>query len=178
VNVGRFSVDLHRHPGRRAGIHRKAQPSTMDCKVHFGKMDREDSMATTLRNFSQDEILITKNEAWSILRFFWSNHRIQETEITYGDMNFAQGLLVEAIDASYKMGFVEIIFNNAFLKVPGSFSDVKKMIKKIVKESTKHWFKNIGKNKLDDATIYVAVRDRIALNFRSVMAIRMQTGSY
>lgn len=135
-------------------------------------------MATTLRNFSQDEILITKNEAWSILRFFWPNHRIQEAEITYGDMNFAQGLLVEAIDASYKMGFVEIIFNNAFLKVPGSFSDVKKMIKKIAKESTKHWYKNIGKNKLDDATIYIIVRDRIALNFKSVMGIRMQTGSY
>lgn len=135
-------------------------------------------MATNLRNFSQDEILITKNEAWSILRFFWPNHRIEEKDITFRDMNFAQGLLVEAIDASYKLGFVEIVFNNAFLKVPGGFSDVKKMIKKIVKESTKHWYKHLGKNKFDDATIYIIVRDRLALNFNSVMNYRMQTGEY
>ncbi|MBI3561650.1 MAG: hypothetical protein HY080_08050 [Gammaproteobacteria bacterium] len=31
---------------------------------------------------------------------------------------FAQGLLVEAIDASYAMGFVEIIFRGAYFK-PG-----------------------------------------------------------
>lgn len=135
-------------------------------------------MGATLRNFSQNEIMITEHEAWSILRFFWQNHRIKETEITYSDMNFAQGLLVEAIDASYAMGYVQIIFDNFFAKVPGSFTDVKKMIKKLVTDSTKHWFKHLGKKKLEEATIYITVRDRIALNFRSVMEIRMQTGSY
>lgn len=122
--------------------------------------------------------MITADEAWAILRFFWQNHRIQKTEITFSDINFAQGLLVEAIDASYAMGYVQIIFDNFFAKIPGSFTDIKKMIKKVVQDSTKHWFKSLGKKKLDEATIYITVRDRIALNFRSVMEIRMQTGSY
>jgi hypothetical protein len=135
-------------------------------------------MGRTLRNFSQDEIAITEHEAWSILRFFWQNHRISESEITYGDMNFAQGLLVEAIDASYAMGYIQIIFDSFYAKVPGSFTDIKKMIKKLVTKSTKHWFKSMGEKKLEDATIYITVRDRVALNFRSVMEMRMQTGSY
>jgi hypothetical protein len=61
-------------------------------------------MPAELRRFSADEIYISKHEAWSILKFFWPEKSLAESDLTDQDINFAQGLLLEAIDASYKMG--------------------------------------------------------------------------
>ena len=96
--------------------------------------------------------------------------------MTDQDINFAQGLLVEAIDASYKMGYVHIIFDSFYGKIPGSFSSIRDICKSFIKKAAKHWFKHLGRKKLEDAEIYVAVRNQLALNFRSVLDIRQETG--
>jgi hypothetical protein len=106
-------------------------------------------MPAELRRFSADEIYISKHEAWSILKFFWPEKSLAESDLTDQDINFAQGLLLEAIDASYKMGYVEIIYDKLFLKIPGSLTDVKKMVKAFVKKAARHWFKYLGGKSLD-----------------------------
>src|SRR5690242_17395395 len=98
-------------------------------------------MSVNLRRFLPGEIYISRHEAWTILKFFWPQSRLTEQELTPDDINFAQGLLVEAIDASYKMGFAHIMFDAFYGKVPGSLTDVRKLVTAFVKKAAKHWFK-------------------------------------
>jgi hypothetical protein len=129
-----------------------------------------------LRQFQANEIIISRHDAWKILKFFWPECHLPENELTDQDVAFAQALMVEAIDASYKMGYVHILYDAFYGKIPGSLGDVKDMIKEFAKAAAKHWFKHARKNDLKDAEIYSTVRVTIARNFRSVIALREQTG--
>ncbi len=133
-------------------------------------------MANELRHFSSIEIYITKHEAWTIFRFFWPPIQIREESLTDDDIAFAQALFLEAIDASYKMGYVHILYDVFYGKIPGSFSDIGELIKKFAKKAAKHWFKHLGPKSLDDAEIYAAVRAQLAVNFKSAFTLRVQTG--
>jgi hypothetical protein len=132
----------------------------------------------SLRQFSKGEIYISKHEAWSILQFFWPQNGLAEASLNDQDINFAQGLLLEAIDASYAMGYLELVYNTFYLKIPGSFGDIRSMIKSFAKKAAKHWFKNLGRKTLESAEIYTSVRNAIARNFRSVLLARKETGEY
>jgi hypothetical protein len=133
-------------------------------------------MPADLRKFSENEIYISKHQAWTVLTFFWPASLFIEGDLTDQDINFAQGILLEAIDASYKMGYVHILFDTFYGKVPGSFTEIGKLTKSFAMKAVKHWFKHIGQKRLEDAEIYVAVRNVIAANFRSVIEVRRQTG--
>jgi len=104
-----------------------------------------------LKRFQSSEIYISKHEAWLVLKFFWPDNTIDENNLTEADINFAQGLLVEAIDASYEMGYVHIIFETFYGKIPGSFADVQKMVKTFAKKAAKHWFEHLGSKDLSKA---------------------------
>ncbi len=129
-----------------------------------------------LKRFSPTEIVLSNHEAWVVLKFFWPDCRLAESDLAPEDVGFAQGLLLEAIDASYAMGYVDIIFNTFYGKVPGSFVDVKNLIKDFAKEAGKHWFKHLGTKSLDNAEIYEMVRRALARNFRSVLVMRQEGG--
>lgn len=133
-------------------------------------------MPISLKKFSESEIYISKHDAWTILTFFWPAAQLTQGELTEQDINFSQGLLVEAIDASYKMGYVHLLYDSFYGKVPGSFTEIGKICKSFVKKAAKHWFKHLGRKKLSEAEIYVAVRNQLAANFRSVLEVRRQTG--
>jgi hypothetical protein len=130
-----------------------------------------------LRQFSRSEIYISDREAWAVLKFFWPQCTLKAADITEKDISFAQALLVEAIDASYAMGYAHIIFDVFYMKIPGSFTDVGKLIKEFAKKAAKHWFKHLGaKGNLANAEIYSSVRTTLSNNFKSVIEIRQQTG--
>jgi hypothetical protein len=148
----------------------------LHANIRFRQTEDAGLESMGLRQFSPDEIYIDKHEAWTILKFFWPQISISEKDLTDQDVNFAQGLLVEAIDSSYRMGYVEILFKSFYGKVPGSFTDVQTIIKDFMKQAAKHWFKHLGKKKPSEATIYEMVRVDIARNFRSVIQIRQDTG--
>ncbi|MGJ4942358.1 hypothetical protein ACQR1W_17415 [Bradyrhizobium sp. HKCCYLS1011] len=133
-------------------------------------------MSIELRRFSKIEIYISKHEAWSILQLFWPGNGIPETSLTDEDINFAQGLLLEAIDASYKMGYVHIVYDQFYGKIPGSFTDLASIIRSFAKKAARHWFRHLGRKTLNSAEIYAAVRQQIALNFKTVMELRKQSG--
>lgn len=135
-------------------------------------------MAVQLRDFSPSEIMITRDEAWAILKFFWPDTSLSVGDINAQDKNFAQGLLVEAIDRSYAMGYVNILFNTFYGKVAGSPIDVLKLVKTFAMKAAKHWFKHIGAHGLSKAEIYRTVQMTIAMNFKSMLAVRIATGDY
>src|SRR5215203_5229059 len=95
-----------------------------------------------LRTFSENEVSLTQQDAFSVLRFFWLEPGLTPQQLTIEDRAFAQGLLLEGIDRSYEMGFVELVFRQFFGKVPTSFSVIADLVKAFAKKAAKHWFKH------------------------------------
>ena len=129
-----------------------------------------------LRKFALHEIYINRFESEKILRFFFPTTKFTINQMTDEYRGFAQGLLVEALDASYKLGFVEIIMNTALYKVPTGFDQIASIIQSMAKKSVFQWFKYRKRSeKLEDAKIYEMVRITVSRNFRSVFEIGLAT---
>ncbi len=128
-------------------------------------------MALELPKFTPNEIVVSRADAARIYRFFWPWSKLGPGDMTDKDLAYTQGLLVEAIDASYKIGFVEILFR-ASARPAMTPDDVVRMIRTIVKRSARHWFRNRGDKSLDDARIYEMVRSFVAYRFKPEFALR------
>jgi len=127
-----------------------------------------------LRHFTPSEIIITADDANTILRFFFGSNVPDAEQLTQADIAFAQALFLEAIDKSYAMGYVHIIYDAFYMKIPGSFDSVKDMAKEFMKKAAKHWFDHATGKDREKPEIYAAIRGQIAANFRSVWQLRMQ----
>jgi len=131
-----------------------------------------------LRRFSPSELILSPEDTVAVLRFFWPEMDMNRLgPVTGGDQEFAQGLLLEAVDASCTMGIVESIFKKFYLKVPTSFRSILKSAASIAAQAiANRWFKrcsNIDPNKVK---IYESIRKTLARNFRTVMQLRLDTG--
>jgi hypothetical protein len=130
-----------------------------------------------LKHFTKNEIKLTQEQAWRILNFFWPGAvGVDPGALTEADRGFAQALLVEAIDASYNMGYAELVYTHFFGKVPTSFGAIKDIVKDFGKAAIKHWFKHATGADLKDPKIYESVRASLARNQKSAWAIRQQGG--
>jgi hypothetical protein len=129
-----------------------------------------------LKRFSQAQLQLDRPQAFRVLKFFFGDDvRLTASDLTVDDMIFAQGLLVEAIDASYEMGFVQVVFDSFYAKVPRG-SEIGDLIKDFVKDAAKHWFEHATEKDLLEAKIYDSVRTQLRANFISVWRLRLQTG--
>lgn len=132
---------------------------------------RESAMAQErqsihLQDFRESELLFDETEAREVLLFFFPADRTQiyTVSMTNSLRAFAQGLLVAAIDASYAMGWVEIVFKSTANPAKG----VKSAIKKIARKGARHWFKHRkSEQTLGDVKIYESVRAQLSRSFRS-----------
>ena len=134
-----------------------------------------------LRRFTPQELQLDVDESRNTLKFFWpaKAREIDQMQITDADREFAQGLLVEAIDASYPMGIMEQVYRRFFLRVPTSFNSIVKSARKIAMHAIRQrWLRRTQNITSDQVKIYDSVRVTLARNFRSVFEIRLQTGSY
>ena len=122
-----------------------------------------------LQEFSKNELIFDENETREILKFIFRSESaaIDKLAITDRIRGFAQGLLIEAVDASYAMGFVEALFRAA--SNPGA--GVKKVLKKFGKKALKHWFKHATAKDLMDIKIYETVRRQLELNFKTTFKL-------
>jgi len=134
----------------------------------------------SLRHFSPSELVLSPDDALAVLRFFWPDMDLSGLGgVTDSDRDFAQGLLLEAVDASCTMEITESIFTKFYLKVPKSFGSILKSAADIAVKAIKNRW--LGKcKKIDPAKvkIYESVRKTLARNFATVMRLRLQIGSY
>jgi len=72
--------------------------------------------------------------------------------------------MVEAVDASYALGYIKIVYDVFYMKPPTSFG---KALTKFGRKAATHWFKHATVTELTNAKIYDAVRISISRNFRS-----------
>ncbi len=95
--------------------------------------------AIYLRSFTTDELVLDESETRQALKFFFpiESTNIDAMVVTDSTRNFAQGLLVAGIDASYTMGYVDALVSTIFRIGPNAG----KLIKGFGKKAAKHWFK-------------------------------------
>jgi hypothetical protein len=131
-----------------------------------------------LRHFSPSEIVLTPDETRDVLRFFWPETDFDRLgPLTDRDREFAQALLLEAVDASCSMNVVENIYRSFFMKVPGSFAQIRKAAVKIARKAIEDRLFGRCKNlDLAKVRIYESIRRTIALKHRSSWEIRQQGG--
>jgi len=118
-----------------------------------------------LRKFKKEELIFDDDETIIILKFIFKNRHalIEKLDITDPVREFAQGLLLEAVDASYALGFVHSLFGSTFNPSAGAM----KVIKKFSKKALKHWFKHATAKDLLNIKIYEIVRVALERGFTS-----------
>ncbi len=123
------------------------------------------------RNFADYQVIFNEEQTRQILLFFFPPDKdvIDKLPIDNAVRNFAQGLLVEAVDSTYAYGYVEAIFMSIYdfliaKKLSKSFID---FIKILAKKAMKHWFKHATQQDLIHPKIYEYVRVGIQWHCRS-----------
>lgn len=124
------------------------------------------SLSFVLPRIDSQDLVFNEAETREILGFFWPQYAnaLQTLTITDSVREFAQGLLIVAVDASYAMGYIEILVNVLIKRKPGS--SIRSMVAKLVRKNVKHWWKHASSQDLADATVYETVRSAIALKQR------------
>lgn len=120
-------------------------------------------VSLSLPVISDQNVVLTDQEARDVFVFFWPE-RTQAIERMALDINarrYAQALLIVAVDASYLVGFVDILVNAIIRRKPGA--RVQALIRKITRKYVQHWWKNATEEDLLDPKIYDTVRRTIAL---------------
>ncbi|MBO9646936.1 MAG: hypothetical protein J7605_00380 [Variovorax sp.] len=122
---------------------------------------------STLPILEEAELIFDASETRTILSFFWPERSgdIANLSIGTGGRRFAQQLLIVAVDASYAMGFVDILANAFVVRRPSA--PMSMVIKKLARGYAKHWWKHATRKNLEDAAIYNSVRLAVARNFGS-----------
>jgi len=118
-----------------------------------------------LLRFTEEELIFNDEETLSILEFFFpgATAKMRNQKINHIYRELAQGLLVEAVDASFAMGFVEAVFRGSSNPRDGG----KEIMKKFAKEARKHWFKHSTAKNLTDIKIYDLVRNKLRDAFKT-----------
>lgn len=132
-------------------------------------------MSAYLQHFHAAQLRLTRAQAAQILEFFFPDQPVSPDSLTDDDIGFAQALLVEAIDASDEMSYVQILFEKTYMKAP-SASIIKSLAKSFLKQAAKQWFRHATGKDWDDPKIYESVRRTISRNFKSIWGLRLQTG--
>lgn len=118
---------------------------------------------------------ISKAEGHTVLSWLFSVS-IKSKDLTDADVCFAEALLVELLNSSFAMGFIEAIFR-ASAGIP---SGPKKVIVSFLKGAGKNLLTYKDKDDLskmiEDPKIYKSVKDKLSVNYRSVWGIREATG--
>jgi len=78
--------------------------------------------------------------------------------------------MVEGVDATYAMSWIELTFR--WVAEPGL--GMRKALQKLARRAVRHWFKHLKPQSLRNAEIYERVRDQLARNFRSPFHIILQ----
>ena len=123
-----------------------------------------------LRCFTPSELLLDAAATSVVLKFIFRpvDHPIIDS-LPMSDRlrGFAQALLLEAIDASYQIGFIESLWKST-INPAGS---VKKIMRDFAKDAASHWFKHATVHYLQHIRVYQFVVDLLANHFRKELVL-------
>lgn len=130
-----------------------------------------------LRKFTPDEIIFDDEQIITILLFFFPGYdsSLNSFVMNHSMREFSQGLLLEAVDSSYAMGYVELVAEMVagLIKKPTS-EKMRKVLKDFAKKAAKHWFKHLEQiTDLSKIKIYETVRRQLSDNFKTEFIMRL-----
>lgn len=128
-----------------------------------------------LKRFKDDEVVIDRTTGWQFLRFFWPNTGIKPGDLTGEDIKFAQALMVEALDSSASMGYVEVFFRS-FSSPTNALGSLTSAAARLIRNGFLHWYRNRRDVSLTNPKVYESVRRALARNYKSAWEVRIQTG--
>ncbi len=121
-----------------------------------------------LHQFSAEELLFNEEETRIVLKFiFKTTHHDLIESLPMSDYlrGFAQGLLVEAIDASYAVGYVQGLFESVRNPVKGA----RKILKSFGRKASQNWFKHASVHNLQNVKVYNFVLNHMGWHFSRVL---------
>lgn len=125
-----------------------------------------------LAKYRNERLVVTQSDAWKILFTFWPDQKVATHDLDENDRRSAQALVLEAAEASAKMGMVEQLWRTA------ASPTVKPT--DVFKTAAKSVIGYLRRDQSLQAAVssdkYAAVIATLARNFRSVWALRVQTG--
>lgn len=136
-----------------------------------------------LRQSQPEELLFNEAETRTVLKFIFApaDHAlIDSLPMTDALREFAQGLLVEAIDASYAVGFVWAIARSSANPTKGAVE----ILKRFAVRASLLWFTHVKAHDLGDVKVYQFVLNKLAIEFRKRLpefagdAVRKRRGAF
>lgn len=125
-----------------------------------------------LRRFSRSELVLTHQEAWQVLVFFFGgNAGTTPRWLTDDDRSFAQALLVEAVDASQRMSWIQTLWSST--AKPGA--SITGVLAKLALKAGRDWLSSRKPTDFKNAKIYTMVKNELTRRFRSTWQIRLDT---
>ncbi len=128
----------------------------------------------TPAHYDEYHIVINQREAGAILGFFFPS--IPITPITTRDREFAQALLISAVDSTYLLSWTERMMDVA-MKPPASFAGAAFSLTWGLAQAGYTFFKYATAKDLKDMKIYKMVRDALASGFKAAAYARSAAGT-
>ncbi|MDP2574419.1 hypothetical protein Q8W40_19665 [Vibrio penaeicida] len=124
-----------------------------------------------LKKFKPSELNFNDAETKEILIFFFpsSQSKIKQAPMDLKLKEFAQGLLLEAIDASYKIGFVQGLWEATI----NPREPLRKVISKLIQNTASHMFHHATTKDLRDVKVYDFVVKTLSLKFKSTLELHL-----
>ena len=127
-----------------------------------------------LRVFSKAELVFDDDETRAILSFFFPHQeqQVAQTSLTDELRGFAQALLVEAVDATYALGYVEALFQSFYFRMPSV--PMREALRKLGRNGLKNWFRHAKQKDLSNPKVFEIVRKQISSQFSNPLRIMLE----
>jgi hypothetical protein len=120
--------------------------------------------------------VLNAGEAHAILSWVFGNVSVKPANLSEKDQCFAQAMLMEMLNKSFAMGFVEALLRAA-AKIPaGPMKVITTFLKGAGKNLVTYKDKDDLKKMTEDPKIYKSILETLARNFKSAWKLRETTG--
>ncbi len=130
----------------------------------------------TPAHYDEWHIVINRREASAILEFFFQYMKFPVSLITTTDREFAQALLISAVDSTYLLSWTEKMISVA-MKPPASFAGAALSLSWAVATAGFTFFQYATAKDLKDMKIYKMVRDALASGYKAAAINRLASGT-
>lgn len=126
------------------------------------------SIIITIPDIPDSQLIYNDDETRQILKFFWPDRAkgIDELTITDDVRRLAQTALIAAVDGSYAMGYIDLLFNAISGRIRNPNGNVSALARRLARNFIRHWWHHATQNDLLEARIYDSVRGDVARNLR------------
>lgn len=129
------------------------------------------SIVLTIPDIPDASLIYDEAETRAILKFFWPDYAtpIDGLAMTNSVRAFAQTALIAAIDGSYAMGYVNILWDAITHRVTHPNGDIRALARRLARNFIRHWWRHTTEQDLQEVRIYETVRVSVARDLRRTL---------